>query len=96
MIIDAFSLCSLISAHEADLAPAWRSRDSVGCGSIAHSVRFSLRRSSSVVEQGTHKPLVGGSNPPSATNLHRDRISMIALAGRSSGRGSLLGSSPGP
>ncbi len=25
-------------------------------------------RSSSVVEQGTHKPLVGGSNPPSATN----------------------------
>ena len=26
-------------------------------------------RSSSVVEQGTHKPLVGGSNPPSATNL---------------------------
>ena|SRR5438094_6502929 len=24
-------------------------------------------RSSSVVEQGTHKPLVGGSNPPSAT-----------------------------
>ena len=26
------------------------------------------RRSSSVVEQGTHKPLVGGSNPPSATN----------------------------
>ena len=25
------------------------------------------RRSSSVVEQGTHKPLVGGSNPPSAT-----------------------------
>src|SRR3954471_23534088 len=27
-----------------------------------------LRRSSSVVEQGTHKPLVGGSNPPSATS----------------------------
>src|SRR6476620_7048155 len=25
-------------------------------------------RSSSVVEQATHKPLVGGSNPPSATN----------------------------
>jgi hypothetical protein len=23
-----------------------------------------------VVEQGTHKPLVGGSNPPSATNAH--------------------------
>ncbi len=29
------------------------------------------RRSSSVVEQGTHKPLVGGSNPPSATNPPR-------------------------
>ena len=29
------------------------------------------RRSSSVVEQGTHKPLVGGSNPPSATNPRR-------------------------
>ena len=26
------------------------------------------RRGSSVVEQGTHKPLVGGSNPPPATN----------------------------
>jgi hypothetical protein len=27
------------------------------------------RRSSSVAEQGTHKPLAGGSNPPSATNF---------------------------
>ena len=32
-----------------------------------------LRRSSSVAEQGTHKPLVGGSNPPSATNHHLGR-----------------------
>jgi hypothetical protein len=36
---------------------------------------------SSVVEQGTHKPLVGGSNPPAATSLslqpHRHSISPI-------------------
>ena len=30
-------------------------------------------RSSSVVEQGTHKPLVGGSNPPSATRHDSNR-----------------------
>ena len=35
------------------------------------SAGVTRRRSSSVVEQGTHKPLVGGSNPPSATNLPR-------------------------
>src|SRR3990172_2202325 len=31
------------------------------------AIEYRARRSSSVVEQGTHKPLVGGSNPPSAT-----------------------------
>jgi hypothetical protein len=34
----------------------------------ATGILFSARRSSSVVEQGTHKPLVGGSNPSSATS----------------------------
>jgi hypothetical protein len=32
-----------------------------------------------VVEQGTHKPLVGGSNPPSATNLSTGIHSFPAL-----------------
>ena len=40
------------------------------------------RRSSSVVEQGTHKPLVGGSNPPSATNPpSRNSIGCASLRG---------------
>src|SRR2546422_2088414 len=38
-------------------------------------------RSSSVVEQGTHKPLVGGSNPPSATRPSPSEP-MAALAAR--------------
>ena len=39
-----------------------------GCRSGSPSINLNTaRRSSSVVEQGTHKPLVGGSNPPSAT-----------------------------
>ena len=37
-------------------------------------VPFHFRRSSSVVEQGTHKPLVGGSNPPSATSPGHPRM----------------------
>ena len=39
-----------------------------GCRPWPRSIGLIARRSSSVVEQGTHKPLVGGSNPPSATN----------------------------
>ncbi len=43
-----------------------------GCGQaprqLCRVTERDPRRSSSVVEQGTHKPLVGGSNPPSATN----------------------------
>jgi hypothetical protein len=35
-----------------------------------------------VVEQGTHKPLVGGSNPPSATSPHRSRATALRLEGR--------------
>ena len=38
------------------------------------------RRSSSVVEQGTHKPLVGGSNPPSATKRRRGGVSSSPLS----------------
>jgi hypothetical protein len=34
-----------------------------------------------VVEQGTHKPLVGGSNPPSATNLSPMVAARAAVAG---------------
>src|SRR5262245_10883310 len=42
-------------------------------------------RSSSVVEQGTHKPLVGGSNPPSATSFQNLTFRAVAhpLAGAS-------------
>jgi hypothetical protein len=44
------------------------------------TIRWLYRwRSSSVVEQGTHKPFVGGSNPPSATSLHSDCI--VAFSG---------------
>jgi hypothetical protein len=42
--------------------------NSIGCPGRPRSINLTTRRSSSVVEQGTHKPLVGGSNPPSATN----------------------------
>ena len=45
-------------------------------GTFAGSVRWVSSwswRSSSVVEQGTHKPLVGGSNPPSATRHDTER-----------------------
>ena len=41
-----------------------------GLPALGDTIR-ALRRSSSVVEQGTHKPLVGGSNPPSATSRQR-------------------------
>ena len=49
---------------------ARRARMSIGSGTSAGVALESgpPRRSSSVVEQGTHKPLVGGSNPPSATS----------------------------
>jgi hypothetical protein len=35
-----------------------------------------------VVEQGTHKPLVGGSNPPSATNPSTTQGSLGLVGGR--------------
>ena len=44
-----------------------RRRTADGCRTQRLSVSSGSWRSSSVVEQGTHKPLVGGSNPPSAT-----------------------------
>ena len=44
-----------------------RRRGPDGCRTQRLSVSSGSWRSSSVVEQGTHKPLVGGSNPPSAT-----------------------------
>jgi hypothetical protein len=47
--------------------PARRARQRIGSILSVESTRIQWR-SSSVVEQGTHKPLVGGSNPPSATN----------------------------
>ena len=52
----------------------WDTRPASGSVSprMRSCARIGLWRSSSVVEQGTHKPLVGGSNPPSATNLDRN------------------------
>src|SRR6478752_913718 len=47
-----------------------------GPGGDPSCVRIRAWRSSSVVEQGTHKPLVGGSNPPSATNHDRDNTAL--------------------
>jgi integrase len=43
---------------------------------------FNAWQRSSVVEQGTHKPLVGGSNPPAATSS----IAVIASEARQSRR----------
>jgi hypothetical protein len=57
---------ALCAAADTDLG-----RPDRGCRSGSRSIRLDARRSSSVVEQGTHKPLVGGSNPPSATKPSR-------------------------
>jgi hypothetical protein len=58
--------CSALAATDSEAVPR------LGPARV-HPVHYAApRRSSSVVEQGTHKPLVTGSNPVSATNdTHR-------------------------
>ena len=50
-----------------------------------------------MVEQGTHKPLVGGSNPPSATRLDDAPTALLTREGRSdsfTSRGATIRSRP--
>ncbi len=74
---NAHDLLNALSSHlhragRAAAGRVTRGRSGSGVG-IGRCARIpARRRSSSVVEQGTHKPLVGGSNPPSATNPRPD------------------------
>src|SRR4051812_17253032 len=53
-------------------AKLWRRAASLTrFGSCGISARPTVRQRSSVVEQGNHNPLVGGSNPSAATNRFR-------------------------
>ncbi len=70
-------------AFSADTRPS--SHDSPG--PRAGAKLASTRQGSSVVEQGTHKPLVGGSNPPPATNLlYRANLQGLRPAAETLGR----------
>src|SRR6187551_880794 len=60
-----------------------RLRWSVSAGRDRIGTRW---RSSSVVEQGTHKPLAGGSNPPSATTSSRDALAALVADGAHAAR----------